>query len=90
MKLENIELTFDNFSREMEKLYKEKHFDYLVTIVGEDFGEEGLGCIYILENTQSHARLFHKGHRQADRRGLRDPLGAEAVARCRPAGARGL
>ena len=48
MKLENIELTFDNFSREMEKLYKEKHFDYLVTIVGEDFGEEGLGCIYIL------------------------------------------
>lgn len=55
MKLENIELTFDNFSREMEKLYKEKHFDYLVTIVGEDFGEEGLGCIYILENTQSHA-----------------------------------
>ena len=51
MKLENIELTFDNFSREMEKLYKEKHFDYLVTIVGEDFGEEGLGCIYILENT---------------------------------------
>lgn len=33
----------------MEKLYKEKHFDYLVTIVGEDFGEEGLGCIYILE-----------------------------------------
>ena len=60
MKLENIELTFDNFSREMEKLYKEKHFDYLVTIVGEDFGEEGLGCIYILENTQSHARCSTK------------------------------
>ena len=25
MKLNNIELTFDNFSKEMEKLYKEKH-----------------------------------------------------------------
>lgn len=56
MKLNNIELTFDNFSTEMERLKNEKHFDYLVTIVGEDFGEEGLGCIYILENTQTHER----------------------------------
>ena len=51
MKLENIELSFDNFSGEMSKLKNQKHFDYLVTIIGEDFGEEGLGCIYILENT---------------------------------------
>lgn len=44
MKLNNIELTFENFANEMAKLKNEKHFDYLVTIIGEDFGEEGLGC----------------------------------------------
>ena len=43
MKLENKEFGFDNFVSEMTKLKNEKHFDYLVTIVGEDFGEEGLG-----------------------------------------------
>jgi NADH-quinone oxidoreductase subunit C/D len=57
MKLNNIELTFDNFSVEMGKLKNEKHFDYLVTIIGEDFGEEGLGCIYILENVDNHERI---------------------------------
>ena len=52
MKLENKEFGFDSFASEMAKLKNEKHFDYLITIVGEDFGkEEGLGCIYILENT---------------------------------------
>ncbi len=45
MKLENIELSFDNFASEMSKLKNQKHFDYLVTIIGEDFGEEGYGCI---------------------------------------------
>ncbi len=60
MKLNNIELTFDNFAAEMAKLKNEKHFDYLVTIIGEDFGEEGLGCIYILENTDSHERCSVK------------------------------
>jgi len=60
MKLNNIELTFDNFAQEMTKLRNEKHFDYLVTIVGEDFGEEGLGCIYILENSDSHERCSVK------------------------------
>ena len=47
MKLENIELSFDNFASEMSKLKNQKHFDYLVTIIGEDFGEEGYGCIYV-------------------------------------------
>ncbi len=61
MKLENKEFGFDAFAREMAKLKNEKHFDYLVTIVGEDFGpEEGLGCIYILENTESHERCSVK------------------------------
>lgn len=60
MKLENKIFGFDNFAAEMAKLKNEQHFDYLVTIVGEDFGEEGLGCIYILENTQSHERVSVK------------------------------
>ena len=61
MKLENKEFGFDNFASEMAKLKNEKHFDYLVTIIGEDFGaEEGLGCIYILENTQTHERTSVK------------------------------
>ena len=60
MKLNNIELNFDNFASEMAKLKNEKHFDYLVTIIGEDFGEEGLGCIYILENTDTHERCSVK------------------------------
>ena len=60
MKLENKEFGFDNFVSEMTKLKNEKHFDYLVTIVGEDFGEEDLGCIYILENTDTHERVSVK------------------------------
>lgn len=49
MKLNNLSFGYDSFAVEMAKLNNEKHFDYLVTIIGEDFGEEGLGCIYILE-----------------------------------------
>jgi len=60
MKLANKEFGFESFATEMAKLKNEKHFDYLVTIVGEDFGEEGLGCIYILENTQNHERCSVK------------------------------
>lgn len=57
MKLNNIELTFGGFAAEMAELKNTKHFDYLITIVGEDFGEEGLGCIYILENTDTNERI---------------------------------
>lgn len=61
MKLDNKEFGFDRFAQEMGKLKNDQHFDYLVTIVGEDFGpEEGLGCIYILENTQTHERCSVK------------------------------
>lgn len=61
MKLENKEFGFDSFATEMARLKNEKHFDYLVTVVGEDFGaEEGLGCIYILENTKTHERCSVK------------------------------
>ena len=60
MKLDNKIFSFDSFAKEMETLKEKRHFDYLVTIIGEDFGEEGLGCIYILENTESHERVSVK------------------------------
>ena len=61
MKLEFKEFSFETFKEEMTKLKDEKHFDYLVTIIGEDFGkEEGLGCIYLLENTETHERISIK------------------------------
>ena len=61
MKLEFLSFDFDKFAAEMQNLKDSKHFDYLVTIVGEDFGaEQGLGCIYILENTETHERCSVK------------------------------
>ena len=61
MKLEFLSFDFSKFASEMQNLKDKKGFDYLVTIVGEDFGpEEGLGCIYILENTTTHERCSVK------------------------------
>ena len=61
MKLEFLSFDFDKFASEMQNLKNKKGFDYLVTIVGEDFGaEEGLGCVYILENTKTHERCSVK------------------------------
>ena len=61
MKLEFLTFNFDQFAAEMANLKDKKGFDYLVTIVGEDFGaDEGLGCVYILENTQTHERCSVK------------------------------
>ena len=61
MKLEFLSFDFEKFASEMLNLKDKKGFDYLVTIVGEDFGaEEGLGCIYILENTKTHERCSVK------------------------------
>ena len=60
MKLEFLSFDFDKFASEMQNLKDKKGFDYLVTIVGEDFGEEGLGCVYILENTNTHERCSVK------------------------------
>ena len=61
MKLEFLTFDFDKFASEMANLKDKKGFDYLVTIVGEDFGaDEGLGCIYILENTNTHDRCSVK------------------------------
>ena len=68
MKLDFLSFSFDQFATEMANLKDQKGFDYLVTIVGEDFsktpdyqsGESALGCIYILENTQTHERCSVK------------------------------
>lgn len=60
MKLNNLTFDTASLAAEMAKLKDQKHFDFLVTIVGEDFGEEGLGCIYILENTDTHERTSVK------------------------------
>ena len=60
MKLEFLSFDFDKFAQEMQSLKDKKGFDYLVTIVGEDFGEEGLGCVYILENSKTHERCSVK------------------------------
>ena len=60
MKIEQLDIRYSDFASEMTKLCKDKHFDFLVTIVGEDFGEEELGCVYILENTDTHERTSVK------------------------------
>ena len=72
MKLNNIEYGFAEFASKMAKLRNAKHFDYLVTIIGEDFGEEGLGCIYILENTVTHERISVKT--MAEKKGDHDVI----------------
>ncbi len=60
MKLEHLVFDLSSFAAEMAKLKSEKGFDFLVTIVGEDFGEEGLGAVYILENTTTFERTSVK------------------------------
>ena len=60
MKLDFKLIPIKGFDQEMAKLKNERHFDFLVTIVGEDFGEEGLGAVYILENTDTHERMAVK------------------------------
>lgn len=64
MKLNNIVYQFDEFAAKMAELRDNKHFDYLVTIIGEEKplataeeGEGQYGCIYILENTETHERI---------------------------------
>ena len=66
MKLDFLEFEFDKFQQGMQELKDKNHYDYLVTIVGEDFPDEGLdgkgglGCVYILENTENHKRCAVK------------------------------
>ena len=38
---------------------KENPMDFLRDIVGMDWGEEGLGALYLLESTRTGARITH-------------------------------
>ena len=60
MRLDSNTIEFGSFADKMRQLKEKDHYDFLVTIIGEDFGEEGLGCIYILENTETHDRTSVK------------------------------
>jgi NADH-quinone oxidoreductase subunit C/D len=57
MKLENKVFELKDFASEMAKLKTEKHFDFLVTIVGEDFGEEGTG-MYLHSRKHGISRTY--------------------------------
>ena len=61
MTLDNIKtLEPAKLRTEMESL-KKAGFDYLVNLVGMDWGEEGgLGVVYELENTETHATTWLK------------------------------
>lgn len=47
MKLDFLSFEYDKFVSEMQNLKEKKHFDYLVTIVGEDFGPKKVWGVFI-------------------------------------------
>ena len=46
-----IFIQLDDFRKQMETLRYEKGMDFLRELVGMDWGEEGIGAIYLLENS---------------------------------------
>ena len=50
---EIIEIPVEQLHSEMLKLRNEQHMDFLRSLTGMDWQEEGLGVIYHLENTQT-------------------------------------
>ena len=68
MKLNNIELTFENFANEMAKLKNEKHFDYLVTIIVEAF-QVILRQVVIFYVVLQHGLVFRHVVADAHRQG---------------------
>ena len=57
MKLENKEFGFDSFATEMARLKNEKHFDYLVTVVGEDLVQRKVLGVFIFLRIQVHTNV---------------------------------
>jgi NADH-quinone oxidoreductase subunit C/D len=55
MEIKTVELS--KFSEEMAQLKNNKHFDFLRNLTGEDWGEEGLGVVYQLENTDTYETI---------------------------------
>ena len=53
-------VTIDEFHREMERLKDEEKMDMLELITGEDWQEEGLGCVYNLWSTDTGKREYIK------------------------------
>lgn len=51
MTLDIKTLTTAELHDEMLRLRQERHMDFLVNLIGMDWGEEGLGVIYMLEST---------------------------------------
>lgn len=58
--MEPTYISAEALHNEMQKLYTEKHFDFLEDLVGMDWGENGLGIVYILQSTQTGERIFVK------------------------------
>lgn len=50
----------EDLRAEMQRLKDEEHFDFLETLTGMDWGEEGLGVIYTLWSTTKNKRVSLK------------------------------
>ncbi len=50
---ERIEIPAEKLHEEMLKLRQGKHMDFLRSLTGMDWGEEGLGVVYHLEDTNT-------------------------------------
>ena len=50
-------IPLNEFRSQMETLRREKGMDFLRDIVGMDWGEEGLGAIYLLENSTTRENI---------------------------------
>ena len=50
---ERIEIPAEKLHEEMLKLRQGKHMDFLRSLTGMDWGEEGLGVVYHLEDTKT-------------------------------------
>ena len=54
---EKIEIPAEKLHEEMLKLRQGKHMDFLRSLTGMDWGEEGLGVVYHLEDTKTRENI---------------------------------
>ena len=54
---ERIEIPAEKLHEEMLKLRQGKHMDFLRSLTGMDWGEEGLGVVYHLEDTKTRENI---------------------------------
>ena len=55
---ERIEIPAEKLHEEMLKLRQGKHMDFLRSLTGMDWGEEGLGVVYHLEDTNTRENIM--------------------------------